>query len=211
MTDLTEPTQLTTRTPRRGGAAGLVVVAWCVAVAVAATAGWLVVDKVGSSLLGSSGPGLSGVPTGASTSSSSPTSGSGAGSLSTAGGRVTAICTSPQAIKLQSAVPTTNWRYEVNATGPRALNVEFRSGSRKVEVDGVCRAGVPVLTQGHGGSSSSSGPGASSSSSSDDHGGGRGGGSSGSSSGGSDDSGGSGSGKHGSGGGSSGSGGSNDG
>src|SRR5262245_54575445 len=44
---------------RRRVTAGLAVLAWCAAVAVAATGAWLVVDRAGSSLLGSTGPGLS--------------------------------------------------------------------------------------------------------------------------------------------------------
>lgn len=200
MTDLTEPTRLTTRTPRRGAAAALIVLAWCAAVAVAATAGWLVVDRVGSSLLG--GPGLNGVPAAGSTATSSGAAAGQPRTLVTAGGRVTAVCPSPSAISLQSAIPTPDWRVEISSRGPQVLNVEFRSGSRKAEVDGVCRSGVPVLTQGHGGASSGSRPASTSSTSStsDDHGGGgRGGsdpgsGSDGSGSGGSDDGSGSGSG-----------------
>lgn len=184
---------------RRRVTAGLVVLAWCLAVAVAATAAWLVVDRAGISLLGGSGPGLTGgVGAGTATSTASSTASATAGpsaSLATAGGRVTGSCTPTGQISLGGAIPANGWSVEVNERGPQRLRVEFRSGSKKVEVEGVCRAGVAVLTVGdsHGAVSTTRAP-ASSSSTSDDHGGGSGsgvGGSSGS------DGGGSGSGSHG--------------
>jgi hypothetical protein len=189
MTDLTSP--LATR---RRLTAVLVVLAWCAAVAVAATAGWLVVDRAGVSLLGSSGTGLGGPTVGAAPTASSTAAAGQISTLNTAGGRVSAVCTPAGAISLTGAFPAQGWSMEVNASGPQRLEVEFRSGSRKTEVSGQCSSGAAVLTQGHGSAGSSTSSPRSSSSTSDDHGGQRGGGSGGGS-------GGSGSGGSGSGGG----------
>ena len=187
---MTELTERTTPIPtRRRAAVGLAALGWCAAVAVAATAGWLVVDRAGISLLGATGPGLAGTPVGASATATSTGVAGQPSTLSTAGGRVSAVCTPTGAISMQSAFPATDWRMEVNANGPQRLNVEFRSGSRKVEIDGVCRGGVAVLTQGHGSGGGSGGLSPTSphpaASPSDDHGGQRGGGGSGDSGGGS--------------------------
>jgi hypothetical protein len=165
---------------RRRLTAGLVVLAWCAAVAVAATVGWLVVDRAGVSLLGGSGPGLSGVGAGTATASAAATTSSAghASSLNTSGGRVSAICTTAGAISLQGAIPVQGWRMEVNESGPKQLRIEFRKGSRKVEVVGVCRAGAAVLTldKSGGGGTPSSTTRPAPATSSDDHGGGGGGG-----------------------------------
>lgn len=172
---------------RRRVMAGLVVLAWCLAVGAAATAAWVVVDRAGISLLGGSGPGLGGVAAGTATStaSSSATAGPNA-SIATRGGRVTGSCTPTGRISLGGAIPATGWTVEVKERGPQRLRVEFRSGSRKVEVEGVCRAGAAVLTQeGSGRTTSSTGP-VPASSTSDDHGG-EGSGGGGSSTSGSDD------------------------
>ena len=161
---------------RRRLTAGLVVLAWCAAVAVAATVGWLVVDRAGVSLLGGSGPGLSGVGAGPATASASATTSSAghASSLNTAGGRVSAICTTAGAISLQGAIPVQGWRMEVNESGPKQLAVEFRKSSRKVEVVGVCRAGAAVLAldKSGGGGTPTSTTRPAPATSSDDHGGG---------------------------------------
>jgi hypothetical protein len=203
MTDLTTPIPT-----RRRATAGLVVLAWCAAVAVTATAGWLVVDRAGSSLLGSTGPGLGGAASGAgSTATSTGTAGQ-PSTLSTAGGRVTAVCSPTDAISLTGAFPAKDWRMEVKESGPQRLEVEFRSGSHKVEINGRCDGGVGVLSRDPGsGGSAPTAP-----QPSDDHGG-QGGGSSGPGGGSGDDGGGSGHGSGGSGGsgGSAGSGGSGDG
>jgi hypothetical protein len=174
--------ELTTAGPvaaggRRRATAGLVVLAWCAAVAVAATAGWLVVDRVGSSLLGPSGPGLIGAPAGATATATSTGAAGQPSTLSTAGGRVTASCTAAGAITGRAIPASTSWRVEVNERGPQQLQVEFRSGARKVEVSGRCVAGVAVLTQGHD-AGGASGP-TPSGTTTDDHGGGSGGGSGG--------------------------------
>ena len=172
----------TTAPPARGRrrmTAGLAALAWCAVVAVAATAAWVVVDRVGGSLLGGSGPGLTSAGAGLPTSSAtSAAASSGASSLSTAGGRVAASCTPTGGIALTFAIPADTWGVEVNERGPARLRVEFKRGSQRVEVTGTCRAGLAVLTPGagHGSSGQNSPAPASSSSSSDDHGGNRTGG-----------------------------------
>jgi hypothetical protein len=201
---------------RRGAAAGLIVLAWCAIVAIAATAGWLVVDRAGSSLLEASGLSLPAGGGAQPTPSSTLTGAShGTGSLTTTGGRVSASCTPQGRISLQLAIPASTWRVQVREPGPTRLRVEFSSGARQVEVEGVCRAGAAVLTlgddaaSGSGGSSPTSAPARITQPGVDDHGGGtKGGGSStstsgkggsggsGKSSGGSDDSGGDKSGGH---------------
>src|SRR3954471_19406737 len=145
---------------RRRLTAGALVLAWCLAVAVAATAGWWVVDRAGVSLLGGSGPGLGNGVAGATATSSSTTPPSAPGqpaSLKTAGGRVTATCTPAGRITLAAAIPTTNWSLEQSGSGTRRLEVEFRNGGRKVEVQGSCRGGVPVLVVDRSGQGSGSG------------------------------------------------------
>jgi hypothetical protein len=174
MTDLTSPLAA-----RRRLTAVLVVLAWCAAVAVAATAGWLVVDRAGISLLGSSGTGLGGASVGGAPTASSTAAAGHVSTLNTAGGRVSAVCTPAGAISLAGAFPAQGWSMEVNASGPRRLEVEFRSGSRKAEVSGQCSRGAALLTQGHGSSGSSTTSPRPASSTSDDHGGQRGGGSGG--------------------------------
>jgi hypothetical protein len=169
--------------PRRA-AAGLVVLAWCAVVAVTATAGWLVVDRAGVSLLGSSGPGLSGVAAGPTTSTATATTPAQGAALNTAGGQVAATCGPTGAVSLQSAIPAQGWKVEYTPGGPKTLTVEFtRSGRATVEVHATCVAGRPVVTQdtrgsGAGGSPSTPRPAATTT---DDHGGGTKGGGSGSS------------------------------
>jgi hypothetical protein len=131
---------------RRRLTGGGIVLAWCAVVAVAATAGWVAVDRAGVSLLGASGPGLSGgVDTAGRPAVTSAVAGPVA-TLATTGGRVTATCTAARSIALQSATPAQSWRVEVAPGGAAQLKVEFRRGARGVEVQGVCRAGAAVLT-----------------------------------------------------------------
>jgi hypothetical protein len=174
---------------RRRLTAGLVVLAWVAAVAVAATVAWVVVDRAGISLLGGRGPGLSGgVPGATSTASSTASATAGhTASLSSAGNRVTATCTPAGVISLGGAIPASKWAVEVKDLSPR-LKVEFhRSGQPTVEIEGVCQSGVPVLTLGHGAAN----PTGSTPSTTDDHGGNRPGSGGSSSSSGGDDGGGS--------------------
>jgi uncharacterized membrane protein YgcG len=132
-------------TTHRRLAGGGIVLAWCAVVAVAATAGWVVVDRAGVSLLGASGPGLSGGVAAGATPTATTVAGRVA-SLATAGGPVTATCPAARSVSLQSATPAQGWQVEVAASGPAQLRVEFRRSGHKVEVTGVCRAGVAALS-----------------------------------------------------------------
>jgi hypothetical protein len=143
---------------RRLAAAGMVL-AWCAVVAIAATAGWLVVDRAGISLLGATGPGLSGgVGAGAAATTSAAAPPGATASLTTTGGRVTATCSPAGLISLQSATPAQGWSVEVTPSGRAQLEVEFKRSGRKVEVSGVCRGGVVVLTRDAGAPSGRTGP-----------------------------------------------------
>src|SRR3954447_15749309 len=130
---------------RRRLTAGLVVLGWVAAVAVAATVAWVGVDRGGISPLGGPGPGLTGGVPGATSTASSPASATAgrSASLSSSGNRVTATCTPAGVIALGGAIPASGWQVEVKERSPR-LKVEFRSGRRTVEIEGVCSRGVPV-------------------------------------------------------------------
>jgi hypothetical protein len=158
---------------RRLTAAGMVL-AWCVVVAIAATAGWLVVDRAGISLLGASGPGLSGgVGAGAAATTSAAAPPGATASLTTTGGRVTVTCTPAGQISQRSATPAQGWAVEMTPTGGTRLTVEFTRSGRSVEVHGACRAGVAVLTRDVPGKDAGSGTTATSApgGTTDDHGG----------------------------------------
>ena len=174
---------------RRRAATGLIVLAWCAVVAVAATAGWLVVDRAGVSLLGGAGPGRSGgVGAGGGATASATASSGPTGSLGTAGGRVTATCTPDGAVSLSSAIPAPGWRVEHTPGGPKTLTVEFKRNGRTIEVQATCVGGRAVVTLDSGAAGASGGSGGASAPASarpsvstapDDHGGGGSGGGSG--------------------------------
>ena len=148
MDDLDEESGASQR--RRFGGAGLVVGAWVLVVAVAASIGWFVVDRAGASLLEASGISL-GAP------STTPATGTATASLAdshstsmtTAGGRVAAICTT-SGIALQIATPAQGWRMATEASGSGKLEVTFTKAAKEVGVEGRCVGGVAVLSLSHG-------------------------------------------------------------